>query len=262
MPDRLSVLIPAYNEAASIAAIVGMVRAFDASAWDLELEIIVCDDGSLDGTGEILETLAAADPTLKVVRHASNQGKGAAIRSALAIATGRYALIQDADLEYRVSDYIPILDALTAGAPVVYGSRFKTRAVPTGMKWQHLLANKLLTWTANLLFGMGITDEATCLKAFETALLKDLGLTCQAFEFCPEVTAKIGLRRIPVVEVPIDYEARTTAAGKKIRWQDGVQAFWVLVSHRLFGGGRPGPRPMAATSPSESTAVDGQPADV
>jgi glycosyltransferase involved in cell wall biosynthesis len=240
-----------------------MVKAFDTSAWDLSVEVIVCDDGSIDGTGSLLDLLAAEDPTLRVVRHARNQGKGAAIRSALALATGDYVLIQDADLEYDVADYTPILNVLTQGAPVVYGSRFLTRSRPLGMKVHHWLANKVLTGTANALYGLGITDEATCLKAFETDVLKGLNLTCTAFEFCPEVTAKLGLSRIPIVEVPVQYEARTTDAGKKIRWHDGVQAFWVLVSHRFKAPPRPAPpaksveaAPSAAPAEIPAVAAD------
>ncbi len=248
MADRLSILIPAYNEAASIAELLGRVQAFDASPWGLDLEIIVCDDGSVDRTVAEVERFTptgdlwrspqhaggvAERVAFRVVRHDANQGKGAAIRSALAVATGRYVLIQDADLEYEVSDYAPILDVLTRGAPVVFGSRFLTRAIPAGMRFRHLLANKLLTGTANLLYGMGITDEATCLKAFETDLLRSLNLTCTGFEFCPEVTAKLGLRHVPVKEVPIRYQARSTAAGKKIRWHHGVEALWVLIALRF-----------------------------
>jgi glycosyltransferase involved in cell wall biosynthesis len=229
----LSVLIPAYQEEGSIAEVLRRVCAIDTESFGFEKEIIVCDDGSADRTAALVEQAAAGDARIRLVRHPQNRGKGAAIRSALEHAQGDYCLIQDADLEYEVSDYPAILTPLHDGADVVYGSRFLSRRHPEGMRLPNLLANRILTLTANLLFGLSITDEATCFKAFRTDLLRSLELACSGFEFCPEVTAKLGNRRVHIVEVPISYSARDVAAGKKVRWTDGVEAMWVLIKHRV-----------------------------
>ncbi len=230
---RLSILIPAYQEEATIAEILKRVTAIDTETLGFDKQVVVCDDGSTDRTAEIAAAVAAGDPRVVVVRHDKNRGKGAAIRTALASADGDYVLVQDADLEYEVSDYPALLREVLKGARVVYGSRFLANPRPTGMKTANYVANRMLTVTANILYGLAISDEATCFKLFETALLRELDLECTGFEFCPEVTAKLGRRKIPVVEVPISYTARAVEDGKKVRWTDGVEAMWVLVKHRL-----------------------------
>jgi glycosyltransferase involved in cell wall biosynthesis len=232
----LSILIPAYQEERTIGEVLRRVASIDTEAHGFDREIVVCDDGSTDRTTEIVAAAAAADPRIRLVPHEANRGKGAAIRTALAAARGDYALIQDADLEYDVDDYPALLAAIRGGADVVYGSRFLARRRPDGMHAANWLANRILTGTANLLYQVGITDEATCFKVFRTDLLRSLELTCDGFDFCPEVTAKLGRRRVPIVEVPIRYEARDQAAGKKVRWTDGFEAMWVLIRHRLPGG--------------------------
>lgn len=230
---RLSIIIPAYQEAGTISQVLKQVISIDTAALGFAKEIIVCDDGSTDGTAAQVAATAAQDPRVTLICHAHNRGKGAAIRTALAHATGDFVLIQDADLEYWVDDYPALLRPLLHGAPVVYGSRFLTTSRPAGMHWTHYLANKLLTWTANALYSLNLTDEATCFKVFRADLLRKLNLTCVGFEFCPEVTAKLGLRRVPIIEVPIRYRARSHREGKKVRWTDGLQALWVLLKHRL-----------------------------
>lgn len=230
---RLSILIPAYQEEATISEILRRVAAIDTEALGFTKQIVVCDDGSTDRTAELARAAAAADPRITVVGHEHNRGKGAAIRTALAAATGDYCLVQDADLEYEVSDYPALLREVQRGARVVYGSRFLSNPRPTGMRTANLVANRMLTVTANLLFGLALSDEATCFKLFETALLRELELECTGFEFCPEVTAKLGRRKVPIVEVPISYTARAIEEGKKVRWTDGVEAMWVLVKQRL-----------------------------
>jgi glycosyltransferase involved in cell wall biosynthesis len=230
---KLSIIIPAYQEARTIGEVLQKVGAIDTESLGFSKEIIVCDDGSTDGTVAAVERAAAADPRVRLVRHPDNRGKGAAVRTALAAATGEYVLIQDADLEYEVSDYPSLLQAVLAGADVVYGSRFLDRDRPEGMRLANYVANRVLTISANLLYGLSITDEATCFKVFRTELLRSLELECEGFEFCPEVTAKLGKRKVGIVEVPIHYRARNVAEGKKVRWTDGVEALWVLVSHRL-----------------------------
>lgn len=229
----LSILIPAFREEATIAEILRRVAAIDTAREGFTKEIIVCDDGSDDRTAEIAGQAAAADPAIRVVRHPRNRGKGAAIRTALDHARGDYCLIQDADLEYEVSDYPALLRPAAAGADVVYGSRFLANPRPTGMRTANYVANRMLSTAANLLYGLSLTDEATCFKLFRTELLRSLELECEGFEFCPEVTAKLGRRGVPIVEVPIAYTARALADGKKVRWTDGVEAMWVLVKHRV-----------------------------
>lgn len=229
----LSILIPAYHEEATLGEVIRRALCVNTEALGFSKEVIICDDGSKDRTYEIAQAAAAADNRVKVVRHTVNRGKGAAIRTALAAATGDYCLIQDADLEYDVDDYPALLQEVVRGAAVVYGSRFLANPRPTGMATANLIANRVLTTTANVLYGVSITDEATCFKLFETQLLRALNLTCEGFEFCPEVTAKLGRRNVKIVEVPISYSARAIAEGKKIRWTDGVSAMWVLLRNRI-----------------------------
>jgi len=223
---ELSILVPAFNEAATVATVLR--RALEACP---KAEIIVVDDGSTDATA--IEIASVVTERVRLIRHSRNRGKGAAIRTALAHARGRFCIVQDADLEYSPSDFGALVAVARAGAPVVYGSRFLERAWPNGMTAPHWLANRLLTLTANAVYGLRITDEATCLKLFRTELLRQLDLRANGFDFCPEVTAKLGRLGVPVVEVPIAYEARTAREGKKIRWTDGVVAATTLLVHRL-----------------------------
>jgi dolichol-phosphate mannosyltransferase len=223
---KLSVIIPCFNEAQHIVPVLDAVRRVD-----IEKEIIVVDDGSTDGTRDLLE--AQARRHALVVRHQPvNRGKGAAIRAGLALATGEVVVIQDADLEYDPAE-IPALIApiLRGEADVVYGSRF--RGSIAGMHPANRIANHLLTWLANVLYGAGITDEATCYKAFRGDLVRGLPLRCRRFEFCPEVTARVRRRGVRIHEVPIRYVGRTSAQGKKLRWTDGLEAVWTLVRYRL-----------------------------
>lgn len=229
----LSIIIPAYQEERTIAEVLRRVAAVDTESAGFDKEILVCDDGSSDGTVALVEEAARGEPRIRLLRHERNRGKGAAIRTALAAAKGDYVLIQDADLEYEVDDYPALLGPLRDGARVVYGSRFLTAERPEGMRTPNYVANRMLTIAANLLYGLGISDEATCFKVFETELLRSLELECEGFEFCPEVTAKLGLAGADIVEVPIQYRARNVEEGKKVRWTDGVEALWVLCKHRL-----------------------------
>lgn len=229
----LSVLVPAYQERATVRRLLARVVGADTESLGFEKEIIVCDDGSTDGTADEVRAFAAGDPRVRLVMHARNRGKGAAIRSALALARGDYCLVQDADLEYDTGDYPRLLAAAAAGAPAVFGTRFHGGQRPRGMRAAHYAANRLLTALANALYGLALTDEATCYKLVDTALLRSLDLDCDGFDFCPEVTAKLGLLGISVVEVPIGYAARSVEEGKKIRWTDGLVAIKTLVALRL-----------------------------
>jgi dolichol-phosphate mannosyltransferase len=225
---KLSVIIPAHNEEATIDEVIRQVRAVDL---DVDLEIVAVDDASTDSTPEILSRLEGT-PGIVVLTHPVNRGKGAAIRTGLESVTGDMVLIQDADLEYDPSDYPRLIEPVTAGrADVVYGSRFA--GTRKNMAFANLVANKLLAWTASLLYARRITDEATCYKLFRTEVLRSFNLQCERFEFCPEVTAKTMRGGYRFVEVPISYEARTVEAGKKIRAFDGLEALWTLVRFRF-----------------------------
>lgn len=229
-PLRVSIIIPVYNELHSLPLVLR--RVLDAALPEgCEKEVVIVDDGSTDGTTELLEQYRGAP--LVVVHHSMvNFGKGAAIRIGLEKSSGDIILIQDGDLEYDPGDYRKILEPITGGtAAVVYGSRFHGR--PAGMRRANWIANRILTLAANLLYGARITDEATAYKAFRAGLLKSIRLSCMRFEFCPEVTAKIRRLGERIHEVPISYNARGILEGKKIRWYDGVHALWTLVKYRF-----------------------------
>ena len=222
-------IIPAHNEEATIDEIIEQVRAVDLGK--VTLELIIVDDASTDSTRQKLSAHSELE-NLIVLRHPVNRGKGAAIRTGLDAVTGDMVMIQDADLEYDPRDYPRLIDPIVKGqADVVYGSRF--RGSVENMALPNLIANKILAWSATLLFGKRITDEATCYKAFRTPVLRSFDLRCERFEFCPEVTAKTMLGNYRLVEVPISYKGRTVEAGKKIRAWDGLEAIWTLVRFRF-----------------------------
>jgi len=226
---KISILVPVYNEFLTLPLVIQRVLAAPLPAG-CEREIVIVDDGSTDGTTELLDQYK--DSPLVVVHHSIvNLGKGAALRIGIAKSTGDVLLVQDGDLEYDPKDYVKILEPLVDGrAQVVYGSRFL--ASVRGMKKRNWLANKILTGAANILYGAKITDEATAYKAFTREVANAVSLRCVRFEFCPEFTAKVRRLGYEIREVPISYNPRGVLEGKKIRWQDGVEALWTLIKYR------------------------------
>jgi dolichol-phosphate mannosyltransferase len=231
----LSVIIPVYNERDTIAATIALVRNVP-----IDKQIIVVDDGSTDGSQEILKSLAGPDLTL--VLQSPNAGKGSAIRAGIPHIQGQVVIIQDADAEYDPSQYPQLIAPILEGrADVVYGSRFLVAAGngkhrlqwPEGMKFPNWFINRLLAFMANVLYRAHLTDEATCYKVFRADILKSIPLSCERFEFCPEVTAKVRRRNIAIVEVPIAYYGRSIKQGKKINWRDGIEAIWTLIKYRF-----------------------------
>lgn len=224
---RLSVIIPCYNERATIAEIIGQVLAVGRAD-----EIIVVDDGSTDGTREVLSQLPQ-NACVKVLYHPANYGKGAAVRSGIAQATGDIILIQDADLEYDPRDYPALLRPIEEGrATVVYGSRFLGGPRKAMLFW-HAIGNRLLTLITNVLYDTILTDMETGYKVFSAGVIKDLPLRSRRFEFEPEVTAKVLKRGHRIYEVPITYTGREYHEGKKITWKDGPIAAWTLIKYRF-----------------------------
>ncbi|HWQ03681.1 MAG TPA: glycosyltransferase family 2 protein [Candidatus Nitrosotenuis sp.] len=227
---RVSIVIPVYNELQYVDRVIR--RVIDAPLPpNCEKEIIVVDDGSVDGTTALLKSLAEQHQ-IRFHTTVLNFGKGTALRVGFRMATGEIIIVQDGDLEYDPCDHAKLIEPILAGrARVVYGSRFLGKI--SGMARPNLMANKLLTFLANLLYGARITDEATAYKAFRRDVLDQLQLNCKRFEFCPEVTAKVRRLGVPIVEVPISYTGRTAAEGKKIRWRDGIEAVWTLLRYRF-----------------------------
>jgi len=227
--ECVSIIVPVYNE---VAHVDELLRAIHASP--VKKEIIIVDDGSTDGTREKLQAMPLADD-VTVIFHEKNYGKGAAIRTALEYARGEYVLIQDSDLEYSPQDYGALLQPLKQNqANVVYGVR--PDRPERGLRF--FLGAKLLTHLANLLYGAGIHDEATCYKVFRRSVIAQIDLDCRRFEFCPEVTAKLCLIGERIAEVPISYAPRSAGEGKKIRHSDGWLAIWTLIRYRFSPSSR------------------------
>jgi glycosyltransferase involved in cell wall biosynthesis len=228
---KLSILIPVFNERGTLEELVRRVRAADTLG--LEKEIIVVDDASTDGTGEILKKIAQ-DSAVKVVAHSHNRGKGAAIRTAIEHATGDIFLIQDADLEYDPADYPKLLRPILDGrADVVYGSRFAGGTHRVLLFW-HYMANRLVTSLSNMLCNLNLTDMETCYKVFKRKCVEGMKLSSDRFGIEPELTAKLARRRYRFYETDINYSGRDYAEGKKIGWKDGLAALWHVFRYRFF----------------------------
>jgi glycosyltransferase involved in cell wall biosynthesis len=226
---KLSVIVPVFNERNTVVEVVRRMRAVELPDG-IEREIIVIDDGSTDGTRDVLRQLG--DSTVRVVAHEHNRGKGAAVRTGLALANGDYVLIQDADLEYDPDDWPRLIAPVLRGrARAVYGSRFTGER--RNMLLLHWIGNRMLSLVTNVLFNSTLSDMETCYKLVDRSLLSDLGLRSDRFDIEPEITAKILKRGIRIYEVPISYTGREFDEGKKITWRDGFAALWTLVKFRF-----------------------------
>lgn len=231
----LSVIVPIYNESATLRRTVLAV-----SAMSLDLEIILVDDASTDGSRKICELLAENDPRITLLFHECNKGKGAALRSGFAVAKGEYVIVQDADLEYDPGDIPRLLQPLLDGkADVIYGSRFLEKQEKARPYAWHTAGNRILTLLSNAVTGLRLTDMETCYKVIPRRILQNLSLTENRFGFEPEVTAKLAAyrlsgQRLRIHEVAISYHGRTFGEGKKITWRDGVRAVWCLCRYGLL----------------------------
>jgi glycosyltransferase involved in cell wall biosynthesis len=226
---ELSVVIPCYNEVGTIEAIVEAVRASEVE----DKEIILVDDGSVDGTREKLRALSV--PGLRVLFHDRNRGKGAALRTGLSEARGAIVIVQDADLEYDPREYPKLIAPIREGkADVVYGSRFAGGESHRVLYFWHYAANRVLTLLSNMFTNLNLTDMETCYKAFRREVLQRLDLREERFGFEPEVTAKVARLGCRIYEVGISYSGRTYAEGKKIGWKDGLRAVWCILRYNLL----------------------------
>jgi glycosyltransferase involved in cell wall biosynthesis len=224
---KLSVIVPVFNERNTVVEIVRRMRAVELP---VDREIVLVDDGSDDGTRAVLSQLG--DSTVRVVLHADNRGKGAAIRTGLANVTGDLVVIQDADLEYDPEDWPKLLAPMMKGrAQVVYGSRFTGER--RNMLFLHWLGNRFLSLVTNVLYNTTLSDMETCYKLFDRSVLEGVNLRADGFEFEPEITAKVLRQKIRIYEVPISYAGREPEEGKKITWRDGFVALWTLVKYRV-----------------------------
>ena len=229
---KLSIIIPCYNEVGSIDAIVDAVNA----APYPDKEVIVVDDCSRDGTRERLETrIAPAGRVHKVFYHDVNRGKGAALRTGIAAATGDIVLIQDADLEYDPMEYPRLVEPILSDkADVVFGSRFAGGDARRVLYFWHRVGNGFLTLTSNMFTNLNLTDMETCYKVFRRDVIKAIRIEEDRFGFEPEITAKVARMRCRIFEVGISYSGRTYEEGKKIGWKDGVRALYCIVKYNVF----------------------------
>ncbi|MGO8870123.1 MAG: glycosyltransferase family 2 protein [Acidimicrobiales bacterium] len=223
----LSVIVPVFNERTTVAEVIRRIRAVELP---VDVEVIVVDDGSSDGTDKVLTALG--DSTVRVIRHPQNQGKGAAIRTGMAAVRGDLVLVQDADLEYDPQDWSKLLDPILRGkARVVYGSRFTGER--KNMMPLHWIGNRFLSLVTNLLYSSTLSDMETCYKVFDRQVLAGITIESDRFEFEPEITAKVLRRGFRIYEVPISYAGREADEGKKITWRDGFGALKALVKYRF-----------------------------
>jgi glycosyltransferase involved in cell wall biosynthesis len=226
---KLSIVIPVFNERNTVVEIVRRVRQVELPG-DLDRELIIVDDGSTDGTREVLDQLR--DSTVRIIKNPVNRGKGHALRTGFAAATGDLVIVQDADLEYDPEDFPRLINPVLRGkARVVYGSRFTGER--RNMLFLHWVGNRFLSLLTNVLYNSTLSDMETCYKLFDRELLNTLTLVSDSFEIEAEVTAKLLKRRVRIYEVPISYAGREFDEGKKITWRDGITALWTLLKFRV-----------------------------
>jgi glycosyltransferase involved in cell wall biosynthesis len=227
---KLSVVMPVYNERRTLRAVIERVLAVP-----LDLELMCVDDGSSDGSREILAELQNQHSNLRVFLQPKNMGKGAALRRGIGEATGDFVIIQDADLEYDPADYPGMLDPLIQGkADVVYGSRFLGSRPHRVLYFWHSVGNRLLTLLSNCLTNINLSDMETCYKVFRREIIQAIPIEEDRFGFEPEITVKVAKRRLRIYEVGIGYWGRTYEEGKKIGWKDGFRALWCLLKYSIM----------------------------
>lgn len=228
---KLSIVIPVYNEAATILDILKLVASIEVG---LEKELIVVDDCSKDGTRDVLKQVAIDHPEWRVLYHDVNRGKGAALRTGFAAATGDFVIIQDADLEYDPREYPLLLRPLLENrADVVFGSRFLGGGPHRVCYFWHYQGNKFLTTLSNMMTNLNLTDMEVCYKVFRREVLQSLTLKEERFGFEVEITAKVSHGKWRIYEVPISYYGRSYEEGKKITWKDGFRALWCIIKYRF-----------------------------
>jgi glycosyltransferase involved in cell wall biosynthesis len=226
---KLSVVMPVYNERATLQEVVMKVLAVP-----LEIELICVDDGSRDGSREILAQLQSEHPQIRAILQPTNMGKGAALRRGIQEATGDFVIIQDADLEYDPAEYPLMIEPLIQGkADVVFGSRFLGGAPHRVLYFWHSVGNRALTLLSNCLTNINLSDMETCYKVFRRDVIQSIPIEENRFGFEPEITVKVAKRRLRIYEVGISYWGRTYEEGKKIGWRDGVRAFYCLLKYSL-----------------------------
>jgi glycosyltransferase involved in cell wall biosynthesis len=225
----VSVIMPVYNEAATVADVIAVVLQQPCVQ-----ELIVVDDCSGDGSWEVLQKLAEAEPRIKAFHHEENQGKGAALRTGIAQAAAQFVLIQDADLEYDPGEYETLIGPILAGrADVVFGSRFTGVGAHRVLYYWHSVGNKLLTMLSNMATNLNLTDMETCYKTFRREIIQKITIEENRFGFEPEITAKVSAMDVRIYEVPISYYWRTYAEGKKINWRDGFSALRCIFKYNF-----------------------------
>jgi glycosyltransferase involved in cell wall biosynthesis len=226
---KLSAVMPVYNEQATLQQVVERVLR-----TPFDIELVCVDDGSTDGSRDILKRLQQQYPQVRVFLQPKNAGKGAALRRGIQEARGDYVIIQDADLEYDPGDYASLLEPLIQGkADVVYGSRFLGSGPHRVLYFWHSVANSILTLLSNCLTDINLTDMETCYKVFRREVIQSIPIEEDRFGFEPEITVKVAKRRLRIYEVGISYWGRTYEEGKKIGWKDGVRALWCLIKYAL-----------------------------
>jgi dolichol-phosphate mannosyltransferase len=232
---KLSIIIPIYNEYNNIDEVIKRINAVKLPQEVSCVEMILVDDGSIDGTTGKLEKYKN-EQTMVIHESRFNFGKGTATRIGLTYVTGDIVLIQDADLEYDPGDYPKLLQPiLKKQAEIVYGSRFLAQKKKlNGMSYRNWAINIILRAMTNIIYCSNLTDEATAYKMFKTDILRNIDLKSKRFEFCPEVTAKVLKKGYKIKEVPISYKGRSIEEGKKIRWYDGIEAIWTLIKYRFI----------------------------